>query len=588
MKILCHIWQKSAVILALAAALTACESNPYVWNDKARHSVDSSLEDSKNTDRKKEASSVPKEVSQSLLPPFQVRPPNGKVVPLEPRFDLAVNNAPARQVFMSLVEGTPYSMVVHPDVTGGITLNLKNVTVAEALRSIRDAYGYDYRREGNRYIILGPGMQTRIFAVNYLNMNRKGKSDVRVSTGELTRAVGAGAQGAGGGGGSPGQLQSSAIDNIKVETDSVTDFWKDLRTTLMTLIGISDSPAGGAATTGEANERRVIVDPQSGYVIVRAMPEDLRVVEDYLERTQLAVNRQVMLEAKIVNVTLNDGYQTGVNWAKLQGASTFSQVGGGTIFNSGGVSEIAGQTPVNIVPIPPSGSGTNVNGTLATAFGGVFSIATQTKDFTSFVELLKTQGDVHVLSSPRVSTINNQKAVIKVGGDEFFVTAVTSTPSGVVGVPPTNTIELTPFFSGVALDVTPQIDDDDNIVLHIHPSVSEVVQRNKTMTINGAITSLPLAVSSIQESDNVVRSQSGQVIIIGGLMKEETVDNNAGIPFLSDIPILGNAFKHKQVTRVKNELIIMLKPTVVENNQNRMWADSIEDAQERIRKLRKP
>lgn len=586
MKIVRRLWQKPGLVLALAASITACESNPYIWSDKAKRSVDTSLEESKSADRKKEAAAVPSEVSQSLLPPFQVRPPNGKVVPLEPRFDLAVNNAPARQVFMSLVEGTPYSMVVHPDVTGGITLNLKNVTVAEALRSIRDVYGYDYRRDGNRYFILGPGMQTRIIAVNYLNMNRKGKSDVRVSTGELTRAIGAGATQGGGAASSPGQLQASAINNIKIETDSVTDFWKDLRTTLMTLIGISESPEGAAATTGVANERRVIVDPQSGYVIVRAMPEELRVVEDYLERTQLAVNRQVVLEAKIVNVTLNDSFQTGVNWAKLQGASTFAQVGGGTIFNSGGVSETAGQTPVNIVP--QATGATNVTGTLATAFGGVFSVATNTKDFASFVELLKTQGDVHVLSSPRVSTINNQKAVIKVGGDEFFVTAVTSTPSGVIGVPPTNTIELTPFFSGVALDVTPQIDDEDNIVLHIHPSVSEVVQRNKSLTINGLVSSLPLASSSIQESDNVVRSQSGQVIVIGGLMKEETVDNNAGIPFLSDIPILGNAFKHKQVTRVKNELIIMLKPTVVENNQNRMWADSIEDAQERIRKLRKP
>lgn len=575
---------KPGLALAAVALVAGCESNPYVWNDRARESINATLEDAKNESRKKDASTVPNEVGQTLLPPFQVRPPEGKVVPLEPRFDLAVNNAPARQVFMSLVEGTPYSMVVHPDVSGGVSLNLKNVTVAEALKSIRDVYGYEYRREGNRYYILGPGMQTRIIAVNYLNMNRKGISDVRVSTGELTRAVGTGAsQTSSGAAGAPNQLQSTALHNIKVETDSATDFWKDLRTTLQTLIGIAETPEGGAATPGAANDRRVIVDPQSGYVIVRAMPEELRVVEDYLERTQLAVNRQVVLEAKIVNVTLNDAYQTGVNWAKLQGASTFAQTGGGTIFNGDGVSEIVGQTG-NLNPA----TGTNVSNALTSAFGGVFSVATNNKSFASFVELLKTQGDVHVLSSPRVSTINNQKAVIKVGGDEFYVTAVTSTPSGVANIPPTNTIELTPFFSGVALDVTPQIDDDNNIVLHIHPAVSEVTQRNQNLLVMGQVNSLPLASSSIQESDNVVRAQSGQIIVIGGLMKEETKDNNAGIPFLSDIPILGNAFKHKQVSRVKNELVIMLKPTIIEANQNRLWADNIEDAQNRIRKLRTP
>lgn len=581
---------RSAGVSVLALVLlTACGSNPYSWSDRTQRSVNTSLEGAKNENRQKSANTVPDQVGQTLLPPFQVRPPEGKLVPLEPHFDLAVNNAPARQVFMSLVDGTPYSMIVHPDVSGGITLNLKNVTVAEALRSIRDTYGYEYRREGNRYYILGPGMQTRIIAVNYLNMNRKGKSDMRVSTGELSRAIGAGATSSGAATSSPNQLQSSTIHNIKIETDSASDFWKDLRVILMTLIGISESAdasgaAAGSSSTagGGAGDRRVIVDPQSGYVIVRAMPEELRVVEDYLERTQLAINRQVVLEAKIVNVVLSDGYQTGINWSVLSKSSTISQVGGGTIFN-GGVSEIAGQTPVNIGP----GPSTNITGSLATAFGGVFSIATNTESFTSFVELLKTQGDVQVLSSPRVSTINNQKAVIKVGGDEFYVTAITSTPSGVAGVPPTNTVELTPFFSGVALDVTPQIDDENNIVLHIHPAVSEVVLRNQTLVIMDSINSLPLASSSIQESDNVVRATSGQVIVIGGLMKEETKDNNAGLPFLSDIPVLGNVFKHKQVSRVKSELIIMLKPTIIDASQNRMWADSIEDAQTRIRKLRK-
>jgi len=195
-----------------------------------------------------------------------------------------------------------------------------------------------------------------------------------------------------------------------------------------------------------------------------------------------------------------------------------------------------------------------------------------------------------VLSSPRVSTINNQKAVIKVGGDEFYVTGVTTTPvigpSGAIASQQTE-VQLTPFFSGIALDVTPQIDEGNNIILHIHPSVSDVVQRNKALTINNQQSNLPLAASSIQESDNVVRAASSQVVVIGGLMKEGTTDENASVPFLGDIPIIGNLFKHKRVTRIKNELVILLKPTIVDVTQSSQWNEMTEGARQRMENMRR-
>jgi len=320
---------------------------------------------------------------------------------------------------------------------------------------------------------------------------------------------------------------------------------------------------------------------QAGIVVVRAMPDELHMVEQFLGITHATVNRQVILEAKVLEVELKDGYQTGINWAAVGANSTFGQVGGGTIFNGGGVSEIAGQTG-NLDP----GTGFSaINGTLASAFGGVFSVAIQTADFAAFLELLKTQGNVHVLSSPRVSTVNNQKAVIKVGGDEFFVTSVTGGTAAVIGVSAATspTVILTPFFSGISLDVTPQIDDGSNIILHIHPAVSEVVQKSKVFRVSGEDFNLPLASSSIQESDNVVRALNGQIIVIGGLMKEGSSDEDASIPFLGDIPILGNAFKHKRVARIKKELVILLKPTIVDSNQ--VWEGAIQSSQGRIQKL---
>ncbi len=549
-------WSRVLAGLAIALLVGGCMSNPYTWDKKTAGKMEATLEQA----GKETGARVPAEVSKALLPPIQMRLPQGDGAPLEARFDLSLNSAPARNVFMGLVEGTPYSMIVPPDIGGNLSLHLKGTTVPEAMEVIRRVYGFDYRREGSRFMVLGRGMQTRIYPVNYLNLSRKGKSDIRVTSGELTQT----SSGSGSSSGSGTSQTTSRRPSIQVETDSQADFWKELKDTLTIIVGT----AGG---------RQVMVNPQSGIVIARAMPEELRVVEDYLGLTAANVNRQVILEAKILNVQLSDKFQTGINWSRLQGSSVFGQVGGGTIFSGSGVSEIAGNTG-NLAGLLPSGTNTS-------AFGGVFTVATAAADFSAFVELLQTQGDVHVLSSPRVSTINNQKAVIKVGGDEFFITGITSTPSTVVGVAPTTAVELTPFFSGIALDVTPQIDESNNIILHIHPAVSEVTQRNKSFTVNNQNSSLPLAASTIQESDNVVRAQSGQFVVIGGLMKEGSTDDNASIPFLGNIPIVGNLFKHKRVTRIKNELVILLKPTIVDAGDSQAWGNVIQESHSRMKKL---
>lgn len=548
----------------MAFLLLGCQT-PSGWRESTRAQIDSSLEEAKAADAKGPAGQVPADVSQALLPPIEIAVPEGGTAPLEPRFDLTVSNAPARQVFMGLVEGTPYSMVVHPDVKGSISLNLKEVTVPEALDAIRQAYHFEYRREDNRFFILGRGIQARIYTVNYLNLKRKGKSDTRVSSG------GIGQRTSSGGTSSASADATSGFSSIHLETQSEADFWKNLTATLTVIVGSE----GG---------RKVVVNPQTGVVVVRATPRELRLVEDYLGTTHASVNRQVVLEAKILEVELNDGFQTGVNWASLSSHGnknyTIGQVGGGTSIDSG-ISEIAGNTG----DLNPGGIIGPISGTNSSAFGGVFSIAVLSNNFSAFIELLKSQGEVQVLSSPRVSTVNNQKAVIKVGGDEFFVTGVSS-GTAITGATTTTlpTVELTSFFSGIVLDVTPQIDESNNIILHIHPSVSTVTQRNKSFRISGDEFDLPLALSTIQESDNVVRAQSGQIIVIGGLMKEGSTDQNTSVPLLGDIPLLGNLFKHKKVTRVKKELVILLKPTVI--NLGQEWGDMVDKTHERMKKIR--
>lgn len=556
------------LIGVFALAMAAC-STPYQWSESVGNHINDSLAQAKKTDAK---AAVPADVNQALLPPMQINMPEGSAAAIEPHFDLSVNNASARQVFMGLVEGTPYSMVVSPDINGTVSLTLKDITVPQAMDALRSAYGYEYKRNGNRFFVLGRGMQTRLFPVNYLNLNRKGMSDTRVVSGELTNASSKSGGNAGSGGNSGANNNGgNGGASMQIETQSQSDFWQELQATVQTIIGTE----GG---------RKVVINPQAGLLVVRAMPEELSTVEDFLNRTQISVNRQVVLEAKILEVTLNDGFQTGINWGGLGHAGgatlTAAQVGGGTLLSGTGVSEIAGNVG-NLNPAVPS----LISGTNASAFGGIFSLAVQARNFTSFIELLQTQGKVQVLSSPRVSTVNNQRAVIKVGGDEFFVTSVTNTITTVGNTPVSQpTLELTPFFSGIALDVTPQIDDNNNIILHIHPSVSEVKQENKTFSVYGQSFNLPLALSTIQESDNIVRASTGQVIVIGGLMKEGSTEENASVPLLGDIPVLGNLFKHKKVTRIKKELVILLKPTVV--NLGQYWSDAVQQSQDHIDRMK--
>lgn len=476
---------------------------------------------------------VPPDISLALLP--EVSSPAPAVI-AERRFDIAATNVSARDVYLGLVEGTRYSVAIHPQVEGNITLNLKQATVLEALATLHEFYGYEYRREGDRFLILPPGVQTRLFNLSYLNLQRKGRSDTKVSSTGLKAGTGADAGNVG----------------VEIETKSESDFWKEMEIALKSIVG-------------EGEGRGVVVQPQAGIVIVKALPKEIRMVQNFIENTQASITRQVVLEAKIIEVELKDGMQSGVNWALLGNIGNLSglasQTGGGKSVNTG-LSDIAAQ-PGNLIP---DSRFAPIDSTKISAFGGIFTLALKWNDFSTFVELLQTQGDVRVLSSPRVSTVNNQKAVIKVGGDEFFVTNITSGTSSTGSTTATGpSVELTPFFSGIALDVTPQIDEQNRVLLHIHPTISDVTYKDRTFILGDLDYSLPVAFSNVQESDNVVHARSGEIIVIGGLMKEALTEARTSVPVLGDLPLVGKLFRHQKMVRIKKELVILLRPTVIEN-----------------------
>lgn len=544
----------------------------------------------------------------ALLPPLRVEMPKAGGKPLEQRFDLVVNNAPASQVFMGIVHGTRYSMLVHPEVTGSISVNLKDVTIFEALDAIREIYGYEYKVDGFRVYIQPLAMQTRLYKVNYLVGQRTGGSDTRVHSGSITGAPAASGTSSTGATSTSSGSTSSSRDSSTIYTSTRNDFWGDIEDSVRTVIGCKmparttsgSAAAGGTETVssrgveGCEGGRSVVINPQSGVVLVRAMPSELRDVSTFLNASQLSVERQVIIEAKILEVELSDGFQAGVNWSAFKTGSNRRLSSGyaspGTVLQTDG-SLATGASAIDTVagtyssPILSALPGVNMV-TNPSNIGGLFGLAFQTSNFAALIQFLETQGNVQVLSSPRIATLNNQKAVLKVGTDEFFVTNVTTTTTTGTSTTTTPSVTLQPFFSGIALDVTPQIDENSNITLHIHPSVSKVTTVNKVVDLGSAGSIiLPLASSNISETDSIVRAQDGQIVAIGGLMKLTTNDDRSQMPGAGDIPVLGNLFRNASRATVKRELVILLKPTVIQSDAS--WQQDILESQRRVQGMRR-
>jgi MSHA biogenesis protein MshL len=552
-------------IILLACFLSACAA-PHTKEmaRQNRQSIDDAMTEAAAASIA-EVEAPTQEVLDDLMPASDISVPGLNAgARLETTFDISVSNAPARLFFMSLVKDTNINMVVHPSVEGEISLDLKNVTVSEVMQLSREVYGYEFKKNGSGYIVLPARIQSRIFAVDYLNVSRKGESLMTVSSGQVRDPDNEGTRENLSSEPDPNALKSSSVN-----TRSEADFWTQLQATLMSIVG------GGEG-------RSIVVDRHSGLVVVRAMPGELRDVEAYLTDAQDSLQRQVILEAKVIEVELSDSFQSGIDWALISssrdyaiGNTSIARGIGRTVADNRGASAITAAGDVALK------SGLDVSDL---PFGNLFAIGSSSSNFASLITLLSTQGSVHVLSSPRVATVNNQKAVIKVGSDEFFVTDISSdNNTTIAGTTTSPDLTLTPFFSGIALDVTPQISKKGEVILHIHPSISEVTDQLKTITLGDNDLQLPLAFSTVRESDSIVRALSGEVVVIGGLMKTISSDDNGGVPGVDDVPVVGELFKQKRKVNRRSELVILLRPVVVD--KNRAWTNYIQQSAERIQKL---
>lgn len=534
--------------LTLALLLAGCVNYNHPEPKEAKQTL-------RQAQQEQTALQVPDEVQAELAPSAF---PTTAAVPVvnERRFRVSAKEVPAPEFFASLMQDDRYSLAVHPGGSGLITLDLREVTLPEVLQTVADMYGFDVRRVGNIYHIYPAELKTETFSVNYLMMTRQGLSRTAVNTGAITQSDNNNSTSTGSGSSNTSSSGNSSTTNgTQIDTDTRSDLWGELQKALVGLIG-----------SGEG--RVVVTNPQAGLVTIKAMPSELKAVREFLQTSEQHLKRQVILETKILEVKLNEGYEQGVQWDKFN------------IWNGKALMTASSQ-----VTMPTTSN------TIATALGGGASFTLSEGNFNTVVNLLKTQGDVNTLSSPRVTATNNQKAVIKVGNDEYFVTGISSTTqSSTTGSSTTPDIELTPFFSGIALDVTPQIDDDNNVLLHVHPSVIDITEQEKKIDLTGlngsstatsSTVTLPMAFSNIRESDTVVQAKSGDIIVIGGLMRTNKEQQVSKVPWLGDIPGLGELFTNKKDVTSKTELVIMLKPQVVNADT---WQQQLQRSEQLLEK----
>lgn len=554
-------------IAAIAVLMTACSHN-----SGQRTPITDTTFPAPTTSPAADASAPPPAVTQALMPelaPMSLNPP---LSASPSSFNISVHEVDAREFFMSLVVDSQENMVVHPQVAGRISLELKNVTVPQVLSSVQKVYGYDYSKTDIGYIIYPAALQTKIFKIDRIDLLREGSSNTRVTSGQISsgskKSYGnqSNQQSNSGGNSNLNNSNNNLTSGSWITTSSKTDFWDELQQSLTAIVDVAPIANGDSAELANPQTGgKVVINKQTGVVVVRANPSQMREVEKLIESTQNQIGRQVVIEAKILEIILDDKHQDGVNWAH--------------VVREGSKSFLTASNPL------PSAIASTLNTTQ------VFTLSGQAGDFYAFMSLMEGQGKTNILSSPRISTLNNQKAVIKVGQDEYFITDISSTnnsnfiSSGGVGNNNnmTQDVTWTPFFSGIALDVTPQISDGDDITLHIHPSITRVTEQKKSFTINAQAGEVPLALNTVRESDSIVHAKNGQIIVIGGLMQESREENKQGVSLLSEIPYLGHAFREDTGKGKKSELVILLKPTVIGNDGD--WSDPVEDSRRRMELL---
>lgn len=482
-----------------------------------------------------------------------------KVPRLDPegRYTLSARGALIQDVVLALAEASPYSFVIDPEIQGSVTIDLKGASLDLALESILRPFNIEYRVVDNFILIHPAKMQTRIFEINLLNMQRNSQRSLSASSavgGGFGGGLGGGFAGGVGGGVTPTTGVTGAAPGVGVTGAGVTgvggvsgggtlggsfasvssstqqDIFKDLETELKAFLSA---------------DGQVTISKQSGLIMVTDFPQVLDAVNLYLTNLEVIVQRQVSIEARILEVALSESSAFGINFANLANTLQIRQAFTGT------------------TPDQPQQGG--------------FTIGVTEKDFSAIIEILKTLGKVEVLSSPHITTMNNSPAIFRAGTQDVFFQSTTFTQTTQTGPFLQTVTTPIPISEGILLDVTPQISADGFITMNIQPSVTERT---------GVATSRfgdQFPILSVRETNTIVRVKEGETIIIAGLIEDNREVNVSKVPGLGDIPLIGRLFKRTTEEKRKSDLVIILSPRILRPGEMQGHTIRVIENQNRLR-----
>lgn len=546
-------------LVALCAALAACTGLPRSLPPSDQHI------------------SLPKEQAPGNVPPLAdipPLPPRPKPARASERYSIVVNNVLAQEILFALARDAKLNIEIHPGITGTVTMNLIERTLPEILDAISRQVDMRYELNGSNLAIMPDTPFLKSYQIEYPNVARNAKNSINMST--SIAVIGKGGGGTGGSNGS-----NSTIDNI-----SDNDFWETLTENIKDILRETDKklPEGSSETLIEQNQqitpqtpqiatagkqgaiaalpaqiqsqntsraRRVtyreaafvIANPETGIISVRATSRQHKFVREFIDRVVNNAHRQVLIEATIVEVTLSSQYQQGIDWSLLRAL---------------------GLSLTQVSPV------TNAFGTISynnPGKPGSFSLS-------GSIKLLETFGKLHVLSSPKLSVLNNQTSLLKVVDESVYftieVTQGTYSTAGALITAPTYTSTIHTVPVGFMMYVTPQIGGDTEVTLNLRPTITRILSYAKDPnpalinTVNPAL-SITNLIPQIQtrEMESILRVRNGDIAVLGGLMQDTRNGNTSQIPGLGGIAGLGELFKARSDTNTKSELVIFLRPVIL-------------------------
>ena len=518
---------KAFIASAVATSIVACgATNPPTISEGHIKSTSES--------EAAEKASIPQPVTQV---PALPRP--GKREKLE-TYTVVVNQVPIRELLFSMARDADLNLDIDSDISGKITMNAIDQTLPKILDRIESQADVTYFLEGDTLKVRADKPYLHVYHVDYLNISRESGGKVSVST-EIG-ATSSGINTTGGGSGGGGSSNSENKANSDIENESINEFWTTITLNIGGILGQEiNASSGSRLVTGN----NIIVNRESGIIAVRATSKQHKSIKGFIDQVVGSAQRQVLIEATIAEVQLSDSYQAGIDW------SVVSETSGGVV-TKGGVQDVIGGNLGSSPFFQLATSGT-ING----------------NPLNITLKALETFGDVKVLSSPKVMTLNNQTAILKVVDNEvYFNIDVNVVPGSVTSNALTTvdtTVNTVPV--GIVMAVTPFIDEGDAVTLNIRPTISRIIDfvddPNPLLAEQGVVSQIP--VIQVREIETMLKVDDSETAVIGGLMQDQINKENRGVPVLSSIPLLGALFSYTEEDYVKSELVIFIRPVIIED-----------------------